>query len=60
MTTTSSLSLAFSKELEDVISAVALHIARVIFCRRHRTLRSPPAMAAELTTKLRNLKRLMN
>jgi len=40
------LSLGFSKKLENLKAAMALHVAHYNFCRRHGTLRITPAMAA--------------
>ena len=40
------LSLCFSKKLENLAAAIALHVAHYNFCRVHRTLRCTPAMAA--------------
>lgn len=40
------LTLGFSKKVENLAAAVALHIAHFNFCRVHRTLKSTPAMAA--------------
>jgi len=46
------LTNAFSKKLENLQAAVALHFAHYNFCRIHKTLRVTPAMAAGITTKL--------
>lgn len=43
------LSLGFSKKLENLTAAVALHVAHYNFCRVHSTLRYTPAMAARVT-----------
>ncbi len=43
------LTNAFSKKLENLKSAVALHMWHYNFCRVHMTLRYTPAMAAGLT-----------
>jgi hypothetical protein len=40
------LSLGFSKKLENLRYAVALHFAHYNFCRVHNTLRVTPAMEA--------------
>jgi len=40
------LTYAFSKKLENFEAAVALHFAYYNFVKRHRTLRTTPAMAA--------------
>ena len=43
------LTNAFSKKLENLKSAVALHFAYYNFVRVHRTLRVTPAMEAKVT-----------
>jgi hypothetical protein len=43
------LSVAFSKKLECLAAAVALHIAYYNFCRRHSTIRCTAAIAAGVT-----------
>jgi hypothetical protein len=43
------LTLAFSKKLENLAAAVALHVAHYNFCRVHGSLRITPAMAAGVT-----------
>ena len=53
------LSLGFSKKLENLVAAVALHMAHYNFCRRHGTLRMTPAMAAGVTGEKWDLARLM-
>jgi IS1 family transposase len=40
------LALGFSKKVENLAAAVALHVAHYNYCRFHRTIRSTPAMAA--------------
>jgi IS1 family transposase len=40
------LTLGFSKKLENLAAAVALHVAHYNYCRLHRTLKTTPAMAA--------------
>ena len=42
------LSLGFSKKRENLAAAVGLHVAYHNFCRVHRTLRTTPAMAADV------------
>ena len=42
------LSLGFSKKLENLAAAVALHVAHYNFCRIHSTLRTTAAMARRL------------
>jgi len=51
------LSLGFSKKLENLEAAVAIHVAHYNFCRRHSTLRMTPAMAAGVTDTLCHSKR---
>ncbi len=46
------LTNAFSKKLENLKAAVALHFAYYNFCRIHQTLRITPAMAAEVTDRV--------
>ncbi len=46
------LSLGFSKKLDNLRAAVALHVFHYNFCRRHTTLRVTPAMAAKVTPRL--------
>ena len=43
------LCLGFSKKLENLKHAIALHFAYYNFCRVHRTLRVTPAMEAGIT-----------
>lgn len=43
------LTNAFSKKLENLEAAVALHFMHYNFMRRHRSLRVTPAMAAKIT-----------
>jgi hypothetical protein len=40
------LTNAFSKKLENLKAAIALHFAHYNFCRVHSSLRIAPAMAA--------------
>ena len=40
------LALGFSKKLENLAAATAIHVAVYNFCRMHRTLGCTPAMAA--------------
>lgn len=53
------LSLGFSKKLENLIAAVALHMARYNFCWRHGSLKMSPAMAAGVSGELWSLQRLI-
>lgn len=46
------LSLGFSKKLENLAAAVAMHVAHYNFCRIHGSLRTTPAMAAEVVDEL--------
>lgn len=43
------LTNAFSKKLDNLKAAVALHFAYYNFCRVHKTLRVTPAMEAGMT-----------
>ena len=43
------MSNGFSRKLENLKAATALHFAHYNFCRVHGTLRTTPAMAAGLT-----------
>ncbi len=54
------LTLAFSKKLENLNAAVALHIAHYNFCRVHGTLRKTPAMAADITNDIWTLEELVD
>ena len=53
------LSLGFSKKLENLAAAVALHMAYYNFCWRNRLMRQTAAMAAGVTTELWDLERLL-
>jgi IS1 family transposase len=46
------LTNAFSKKIENLACAVALHFMYYNFCRIHQSLRITPAMAAGVTNKL--------
>jgi len=46
------LTNAFSKKLENLKVALAIHFWRYNFMRHQRTLRTTPAMAAGVTDKL--------
>lgn len=46
------LTNAFSKKVENLTYAVALHFMHYNFCRIHRTLRVTPAMEAKVTGRL--------
>jgi hypothetical protein len=54
------LTLGFSKKLENMEAAVALHMAYFNFCWRPRGLWITPAMAAEITDELWDLERLLD
>lgn len=53
------LTNAFSKKIENLRAAVALHFAHYNFVRVHKTLRATPAMAAGLTSGLWTLEELL-
>ena len=53
------LTNAFSKKLANLKAALALHFAYYNFCRVHATLRVTPAMAAEVTDRVWNLRDLI-
>jgi IS1 family transposase len=53
------LTNAFSKKLENLKAAVALHFAHYNFCRIHQTLRMTPAMKAGITDRLWELRELL-
>jgi len=46
------LTCAFSKKLDNLKAAVALHFAYYNFAKIHKTLRCTPAMAAGVTSRL--------
>jgi len=46
------LTNAFSKKVENLVHAVALHFMYYNFCRIHKSLRITPAMAAGVTERL--------
>jgi hypothetical protein len=46
------LTNAFSKKIENLKHAVALHFMYYNFCRIHQSLRVTPAMAAGISTRL--------
>jgi IS1 family transposase len=54
------LTNAFSKKLENLKAAVALHFAHYNFVRIHQTLRITPAMAAGVTNHLWSIHDLIN
>jgi IS1 family transposase len=53
------LTNAFSKKLENLQAAVALHFAHYNLVRLHKTLRVTPAMAANVTDRLWSLDELV-
>jgi IS1 family transposase len=53
------LTNGFSKKLDNLKAAVALHFAYYNFCRIHQTLRVTPAMAANLTDHVWTLEELL-
>jgi IS1 family transposase len=53
------LTNAFSKKLENLQAAVALHFAHYNLVRLHKTLRVTPAMAAKVTDRLWSLEELV-
>ena len=46
------LALGFSKKLENLAAATAIHVAVYNFCRMHSTIRCTPAMAAGVIDRL--------
>jgi hypothetical protein len=53
------LTNAFSKKLENLKAAVALHFAHYNFVRVHRSLRVTPAMEAGISGRIWTLRELM-
>lgn len=53
------LTNAFSKKVENLAAAVALHFAHYNFCRAHKTLGTTPAVAAGLTDHVWSLDELI-
>src|SRR5208282_349228 len=53
------LTNAFSKKLENLKAACALHFAWYNFCRVHSSLRVTPAMAAGIASEIWKLDRLL-
>jgi hypothetical protein len=49
----------FSKKLENLQAAVGLHFAHYNFTRRHKIVRTTPAMAAELESSMWSLEELV-
>ena len=54
------LTNAFSKKVENLEAAVALHFAHYNFVRIHKTLRCTPAMAAGVSDRLWSLEELVD
>jgi IS1 family transposase len=54
------LTNAFSKKIENLAHAVALHFLYYNFCRIHKSLRITPAMAAGVTERLWEIKDILN
>ena len=54
------LTNAFSKKLENLHAAVALHFAHYNLVRLHKTLRVTPAMAANVTDRVWSLEELVD
>ncbi len=54
------LTNAFSKKVENLEHAVALHFMHYNFCRKHQTLKTTPAMAAELTDHVWSIEELVD
>lgn len=52
------LTNAFSKKLENLIAAAALHFAYYKFCRVHQTLRVTPCMEAKITDHIWSILRV--
>jgi IS1 family transposase len=46
------LALGFSKKVENLVAATAIHVAVYNFCRIHGSLKSTPAMAAGVVDRL--------
>jgi IS1 family transposase len=53
------LALGFSKKVENLAAAVALHVAHYNYCRFHRTIRSTPAMAARIAGHVWTMEELL-
>ena len=54
------LTNAFSKKVENLGHALALHFMYYNFCRIHQTLRVTPAMAAKVTDRLWDIDDILN
>lgn len=53
------LALGFSKKLDNLTAAVALHVGHYNFCRYHSTIRSTPAMAAGVVGSVWSVEELL-
>jgi transposase-like protein/IS1 family transposase len=54
------LTNAFSKKLENLKAAIALHFAYYNFCRVHKTLRVTPCMEAQITDHVWSMAELLS
>ena len=54
------LTNAFSKKIENLGHAVALHFMHYNFCRVHQTLRVTPAMEAGVTDHVWSIEEILN
>jgi hypothetical protein len=54
------LALGFSKKVENLSAATAIHVAVYNFCRIHSTIRCTPAMAAGVVDRLWSMDDLYN
>jgi hypothetical protein len=54
------LTNAFSKKLENMKAALALHFAHYNFCRVHQSLRVTPAMAAGISNSIWDIGQLLD
>jgi IS1 family transposase len=54
------LTNGFSKKVENLRAAVALHFAHYNFCRRHLTLKTTPALAAGVANRVWTMADLVN
>ena len=52
------LTLGFSKKLENMAAAVAIHAAHYNFCRKHSTIKTAPAAGADVTGDIWTLEEL--
>jgi hypothetical protein len=54
------LTNAFSKKVDNLACAVALHFMHYNFCRVHQSLRVTPAMACGITDHLWSIEDIVN